>query len=296
LPRMLVLVAVLVVGLWWFWRNAHRGQIPVQPPVVVGERPNPVEPDRSVEFESVTDRTPMTLRDNAAYALLLERARTRAPAELAKQSRRDILMTHLWERPERYRGVPIHLDGTALRVIRYESKLSKTGWLYEAWINTPDTGRYPYTCVFEEPPTGFPIGPNLSERVVFNGYFLKIMKYEAADVARGAPVVVGRIGWDPSLSPKAEAPGSGSTLKWTLILLAVMIAISFARWIATFWGFMGRPGKTSTLYDSPSDQIDPAALDEWVRSAGADEDDRAAGSDPPPSWGRAGDAGENPAP
>src|SRR6185312_3143256 len=110
------------------------------------------------------------------------------------------------------------LDGTALRVLGYDSKLSKTGWLYEAWIETPDSGRFPYVCVFEEPPRGLPIGANIAEHAVFNGYFLKIMKYEAADVARGAPVLVGRIGWDPSQSTEAQAPGSGSTLKWTLIL------------------------------------------------------------------------------
>ena len=33
------------------------------------DNPEPVVPDRSIEFESVTDRTPMSFRDNAAYAL-----------------------------------------------------------------------------------------------------------------------------------------------------------------------------------------------------------------------------------
>ena len=93
--------------------------------------------DRAEEFETVTDRTPMSFRDNAAYAYLLEKARKLSPAELAAQSRRDILLTHIWERPELYRGVPIHLLGTARRVLRFESKLSQSGWLYEAWIISP---------------------------------------------------------------------------------------------------------------------------------------------------------------
>jgi hypothetical protein len=258
---------------------------------VVDDHPEPIERDHSIEFESVTDRTPMTFRDNAAYALLLGRARDRTSADLARDSRRDVLLTHLWERPERYRGVPIRLDGTALRVLRYESKLSKTGWIYEAWISTPDSGRFPYACVFESPPKGFPIGPNLSERVVFNGYFLKILKYEAADVARGAPVLVGRIGWDPSLSPRNDAVGSGSTLKWTLILLAVMVVISFARWVAAFGGLVGRRGRTATRVTSPSDQIDPATLKEWVRNAGASE---AAPEGSPPAEPRASASGVEP--
>jgi hypothetical protein len=276
LPRLLVLVAFLVVGLGVSWQFARRRPAPAQPPVVVEDHPKPVVPDRSVAFESVTDRTPMTLRDNAAYALLLERARARTPAELAGESRRDILLTHLWERPNHYRGVPIHLDGTAVRVLRYESKLSRTGWLYEAWIQEPDARRLPYVCVFEDPPKGFPIGPNLAERVVFNGYFLKILKYEAGDLARGAPVLVGRIGWDPSQSADAAAqPGSGSTLKWTLILLGLMFFITLARWIAGFSRLMHRDGRAPARTAMRVDEIDPAALDQWVRSAGAGEEEPA---------------------
>ena len=117
------------------------------------------------------------------------------------------MLTHLWERPELYRGVPIHLLGTAMRVLRYESKLSKTGWLYEAWIVTPDARKFPYSCVFEERSGGLSRwAPNVSERVVFNGYFLKIMKYQAGDVARGSPVLVGKLGWEPG----ADAPLGGA--------------------------------------------------------------------------------------
>ena len=84
-----------------------------------------------------------------------------------------------------------------MRVIRYESKLSKTGWLYEASIFTPDAGRFPTAASSRTRRRASRSGPNVSERVVFNGYFLKIMKYQAGDVARGAPVLVGKLGWDP---------------------------------------------------------------------------------------------------
>jgi hypothetical protein len=271
LSRLLVLVAVLVVGLLLFWQFGRSRPLSPAPPVVVEDRPEPIEPDRSIEFESVTDRTPMRLGDNAAYKRLLEKARARTPVELAKESRRDVLMSHLWERPEHYRGVPIHLDGTALQVRRFESKFSRTGWLYEAWVNTPDSGRFGYNCVFEEPPKGFPIGANVSERVVFNGYFLKIWKYEAADVVRGAPLLIGRIGWDSSQSADAQVPGSGSTLKWTLVLLAFMFFVTLTRWIATLGRSFGRRDGPKARFTSPSDEIDAATLEQWVRNAGDEE-------------------------
>lgn len=273
-----MLVVILAGGavlVWQFGRNRPR---PAAPAVVADGKPAPVEPDRSVAFESVTDRTPMSLRDNAAYDLLLQRARERTPEGLAREARRDVLLTHLWERPDGYRGVPIHLDGTALRILRYESKLSKTGWLYEAWIDTPDSGRFPYVCVFEEAPKGLPIGANVSERVVFNGYFLKIMKYEAKDVARGAPMLVGRIGWDPSRSGESQVLGSGSTVNWMLILLGVMFCATLARWVATLG--RSRGGRSSARVTSPNDRIDPEALEQWIRTAG--EEDAPATQKPAP--------------
>jgi hypothetical protein len=273
LPRLVILSVIMVVGwvLVWGYLQTRRPE-PAEPPVTVSGKPEPVVPDRSMEFETVTDRTKLQWRDNAAYALLLERARERTPEELAAVSRRDIVLTHLWERPELYRGVPVHLLGTALRVLRYESKLSRNGWLYEAWIITPDSPRLPWVCVFEEPPAGFPIGPNVSERVVFNGYFLKIMKYDAADVARGAPVLIGRIGWRPeeSSSPPVGT-GMSTTLRWTLIALSVMFGISLIRWIIQLRRLFAASDPFEPTKPAPAGELDPRALDAWVQSVAREE-------------------------
>ncbi len=228
--------------------------------------------DQSVEFETVTDRTPLGFRDNAAYSLLLERARGRTANELAAAARRDVLLTHLWQSPELYRGVPVHLLGTALRVMRYHSKLSPKGWLYEAWIITPENDEAPYVCVFEDAPEGFPIGANVSERVVFNGYFLKLMKYQAADTTRGAPLLVGRIGWQPSEAAGAAARGDNSMLRWTLIILGVMFFASLARWIFQLRRFLNPPSRSLLSAAKPlNEEIDPVSLDAWVRSVGPEE-------------------------
>jgi hypothetical protein len=161
--------------------------------------------------------------------------------------------------------VPIHLLGTAMRVLRFESKLSRTGWLYEAWIITPETRKFPYNCVFEEPPAGFPVGTDVSERVVFNGYFLKIMKYQAGDVARGAPVLIGKIGWDPQPAPAPEAE-SNRTLFWSLVVLAAMFVFSLGRWAFQLFHFLAGPRPRTTPRSYPSDDIPPEDLNAWVES------------------------------
>jgi hypothetical protein len=271
LPRLLILALVMLMGWGLFWQFAHKLPEPAEPPVTASEKPEPIVPDRSEEFETVKDRAPFSFRDNAAYSLLLCRARGKTPAELAAVARRDLVLAHLWQNPQLYRGVPIHLLGTALRVLSYESKLSKTGWLYEAWIITPETTRLPYVCVFEEPPPGLPIGHDISERVVFNGYFLKIMKYQASDVARGAPVLVGRLGWEPRKPSSPE--GTNTTLRWSLLILGALFFISLARWIYQLRRLFTPPGVAPL--PSPravNQEIDPASLNAWVRSMAPDDE------------------------
>jgi hypothetical protein len=272
LPRLVILTVIMVAGWAVVWRYTQKLPEPAEPPVTVAGPPEPVVPDRSAEFETVTDRTPISFRDNAAYARLLDRARSQTPADLAASSRRDLLLTHLWERPELYRGVPIHLLGTALRILRYPSKLAKNGWLYEAWIITPETARIPYVGVFEDPPQGLPIGPNISERVVFNGYFLKIMRYEAGDVARGAPVLVGRLGWEPREPSGAGPDGFSSSLRWMLIAIAAMFVLSLGRWIVQLRRLFSPPARLEPPKITATDDLAPGALDAWVQSvACADE-------------------------
>jgi hypothetical protein len=272
LPRLLILAAIMVGGWVLAWNYFQKQPEPAEPPLQVAGKPEPVVADSSSQFESVTDRTPMSLRDNAAYSLLLERARATPENELAAKSRRDILFAHLWETPELYRGVPIHLLGSALRVVRYPSKLTPSGWLYEAWIITQDAPRLPCVCVFEDAPKGLPIGPNISERVVFNGYFLKVMKYAAGDVTRGAPVLIGRIGWTPRESP--GGPGTGpSVLQVTLYVLGVLIAISLFRSMYQLRAFFFRPSRSPLLSSkSARDEIEPSHLDDWAQSMAAGEE------------------------
>ncbi|MFO0890199.1 MAG: hypothetical protein U0790_13800 [Isosphaeraceae bacterium] len=270
LPRLLILAALMVVGWALVWQFSQQRQQPDEPAPKAGPAPEPVVADRSEVFETVTDRTPMGFRDNAAYAYLLEKARAQGPQELARRSRRDVLLTHLWERPADYRGVPVHVLGTAMRVLRYESKLSRTGWLYEAWIVTADASRYPYCCTFEEAPEGFPLGASVSERVVFNGFFLKIMKYQAGDVARGAPVLVGRLGWDapPPDQPARAANGARNTpLSWMLPILGVLFLMSLGRWVYQMYHYLSVPRSASSS-PSPSDELPPGKIDDWVASLG----------------------------
>ena len=270
LSRLLVLLAIAVGGwgaIWYYVTKAPAGK--ADPDPVVNGKPRAVEPDRSIEFETVTDKTTMSFRDTAAYSKLLTQARDATPARLAARARRDVFYAHLWDQPREFRGVPVHLDGTARRVLYYKSKMSRTGWLYEAWLFTPDGQNNPYVCVFEDAPKGFPIGANLSERVVFNGYFLKLMRYEAGDVPRAAPMVVGRIGWTRPVTPVT----SNHSVYWLGGAIAVMFSVSMFRRVSNFRRSLAPKARPSFVRDRPTEEIAPEELADYFGNPPDDLDE-----------------------
>jgi hypothetical protein len=279
LSKLLVLLVIAVVGwvlVWKYMTLRHEAAADLErfAPGAGPGLPAKIEPDRNPAFESVTDRTPIGLRDMAAYDLLLTRAREIGAAELARRSQGTIYFTDLWERPGDYRGVPVHILGTARRIISYESKRSPRGRLYEAWIGTHDSQGYPYVCIFEERPQGLPMGPEVSERVVFNGYFLKQLRYlSGKDIPRAAPVLVGRIGWTPGRA----APGSERPVFWMAMIVGGMFLISLYRWIAGLRRSLSRrnglTASTSSLINRPTEEIAPEDLAQWVESVREAEDD-----------------------
>ncbi len=83
---------------------------------------------------------------------------------------------------------------------------------------------------------------------------------------RGAPVLIGRIGWEPGDSAEADNQGMGSTLRWTLIGLGAMFFISLVRWLIPLRRIFTRPGANVEPRTIVKDELDPGHLDAWVQS------------------------------
>lgn len=270
---MLLLLVILVGGMVFVWKYVYYKKLNPEPQVVANAPLPPVVPDRSPEFETVEDKTEIRLRDMAAYQKLLNQVEAQTPEELAKRSRRDILSIQLWEHPDHFRGVPIQIVGTVLRVMSYESKMSRTGRLYEAWMVTSDSQRNFYVCVFDTPPAKFPVGDNLSERIVFNGYFLKLMKYQSGkDLGfYTAPVLIGRVGW---FAPVAErGRGTPSPAVWMAAAVALMFLVSSYRWITGLRRSLSTATRPSHGHVPPNEAIAPEELNAWLENVATEEVD-----------------------
>jgi len=267
----LLLLAITIVGVVYFWQRiyAQKAMPAAEPGIVAGNVLAPFKPDQSIEFEGVTDRKPIGLRDTAAYMKLLARARDTGAAEIAREARRDVLFQHLWEHPRENRGVPVHLLGTAFRIIQEPSSKTRSGRLYTATIVTPDSSPNPYCCVFEDAPANLPLGDKLSERVVFNGYFLKLLAYEAHDGGRGTPLIIGKLGW----VPEAAAPDDPNRpLRWMMIAIGAMFVVSFFRWITRFRRSLQVKRAPSLLRDRPTEEISPEDLSSYLGSVDREDE------------------------
>lgn len=266
LPRLLVLAGIMVAG-WaglWLWAGSSQ---PEPPPRPVADAPPLPPPDDSPPFQGLIDRTGMTARDNAAYAALLGRVRSTPFVELNQQARRDVLFSQLIEDPERYRGLPVHVEGTALRVIRQnvqDSRIYPDGVYYEAYAISPDSQNNPWVLAFEQAPAGLEGGDNLRQRITFDGYFLKLWAYEAGDKFRVAPLLVGRF---PPVSETVAKGARGFRFDdrlWPILLLVLLTLYFGVRLVLQLRRSASRASQRLAHHPPVSDQIDPDRLNAWV--------------------------------
>ena len=199
--------------------------------------PNETDADELVQLRSslkaVLDRQTLQDVDMSAYWQLMRWSRTRPIAELEQLARRDVPYSHLWEEPDLFRGQPIRLKLHIRRVLKYEPSKNPQDlkMVYEAWGWTEDSRSYPYCVVFPDKPEGLPIGTDVDGDFVFAGYFLKWMSYQAYDVKKYAPLLIGR------LRPATKAAGSAKASDWEtafLILVGGVLLLSFFGWFAIY--------------------------------------------------------------
>ena len=281
LRGLVVFVVVMAIG-WPVILNYARpkDRAPDPPPAV---DPRPLEPDKGIAFDRLLDKSPMAGRDNPAFKILLDRARNTPAADLARQARRDVMYTQLWERPDLYRGVPIHLEGTLRKTLGHEKmnpELVPKGRAIECWFFTRESNQLPYVVMVEDPPPGMVVGTELNERVVVDGYFFRLLGYTAGDHARAAPLLVGRIRWasaDPKTGAPADtSPASQSNWPNTVVVVVAMLGLYVAARL--FFSIRKRripivPRTGLLADDRRAEDIAPEDLSTFLASVPDEDDD-----------------------
>ena len=199
--------------------------------------PNETDPDELAKLQTnlkaVQDRHRLQDFEMSAYWQLMRWSRTRPFAELEKLSRRDVPYSHLWEEPELYRGQPMRLKLHLRRVLKYEPSKNPQDLkvTYEAWGWTEDSRSFPFCVVFPDKPDNLKVGTDVEGDIVFVGYFLKWMSYDAFDTKKNAPLLIGRV------RPATRTAGAASNGGWEfafLKLIGVVLLLSFIGWFAIY--------------------------------------------------------------
>lgn len=239
--------------------------LPTSENIVPG--PNETDADELTKLRSnlkaVQDRQPLQSFDMPAYWQLMRWSRTRPVAELEKLARRDVPYRNLWEEPDLYRGQPIRLKLHIRRVLKYQPLKNPQDLkvTYEAWGWTDDSLSFPFCVVFPDKPEGLPIGNDVDADFVFVGYFLKWMSYQAFDVKKNSPLLIGR------MRPVTKAAGSAKSGGWEtafLTLVGGVLLLSFVGWFAIYG--LRRPRTIVAATTTIPDQLP----DNWLTAPPAD--------------------------
>lgn len=242
---LLVLVGLLIERTrnpaMWTWLVGNGGPVgqpataPLPPPdanAVAAVQPNDEElAALQLDLETVRDRTDLRPVEMPAYWRLLRWSNAHPFAAMQAAARKDVLFTHLWERPKEWRGQLVELKLHVRRVLSYEAGANDQGikTLYEAWGVTDDSQSFPYVVVFSELPPGLAQGADVRDELTFVGYFLKTMSYQAGDAMRGAPLLLGQVRRNAvAVTGPTAAPPSTGFGQWFIPVCLVCLAISMA--------------------------------------------------------------------
>ena len=227
--------------------------------------------DAKADFPALFDKQDILAEEMPSYWRLLRWTQAESTESLHARSRNDLVYTHLAQDPEKYRGTLVSLRLHLKRVLRHDAPQNSDnlGKVFEAWGTTKESGSNPYVVIFPEKQPQLPLGADVFEEAKFEGFFLKLLSYEARDGhKRYAPLLVGRLNWmenPASVALKRQSHDSYWVIGGVLILVLVVF---FTQW----WGSRDAASSIDLVGLAAKEE---AAVDQWI----ADPD---LANDPPP--------------
>lgn len=233
-----------------------------------GTPPEFVDADQWAAFQTdvqtVKDRQDMGPGDSPAYWRLIGWSRSQPFESLDAAARREMVFTQFWETPEDWRGELVHLELHVRRIISYEAgdNPENLETLYEAWGWTDESRQFPYAVVFDELPAGVSLGSDVREELIFAGFYLKNLSYQAGDARRAAPLFLGKVIRNPlAPTPAATQPPTNESSNWILLAAAGVVACSI---ILSLRRLMGPRRQGRAQSSGRQDSTDPEQVSSWL--------------------------------
>ena len=195
---------------------------------------SPVEQEEIQKFfEVVSDEQGLSDVDMPAYWRLVKWARRRSFDELEQRANRDVPFAKLFKQPTKHRGELIRLRLHIQRIVDWDAPENSAGvkTVYELWGGTDESRGNPYAVVCAELPPDIKVASETHAEVVFVGYFLKVLGYDAFKASRGAPVLIGRVRTVASGAHVASARSAGL---FTMLVIGGAVIVGLIIFVAVY--------------------------------------------------------------
>ena len=226
-------------------------------------------------LDAVEDGTIGILEEESfGYALLLKWVKTRAFQDLLKASRRDWTFHDLLQTPQKHRGQLLEVPLNIVRILPYDCKDPTTGEqrkVYEVVGWSPKSKSWLYFAIVPELPEGMPTGEKIKERATLVGYFFKVQGYfEDKAPPRSkplkAPLLFGRLAWEPNTRPASPPPRMEWNQQWTWWGLGALVVV----YLGTRWWLRHVP-KRRPASEQQLAAEDAALIGNWLENPAASE-------------------------
>ena len=202
-----------------------------------------------------------------AYNQVLAWVKNQPLGLLRQRARKDVIYDQFIADPEAMRFKIVQLDLIVRQVIKCDIKTTAGADLYEIRGFTSEAGQMLYFGMVQDLPEGMPLGIQIREQAKLIGYFFKLQGY-FSQVSKPnarplrAPVVIGRLVWQPTAPTKDE-----STPAWVWVALTIGVVVIGGAGIGV--SIFGRRRHSPVLPRRPGRNFDPDApsVDQWLDQA-----------------------------
>lgn len=221
--------------LWPEWQIANEFLLPLRSDWlndIVDDRPMP---NLNAKSPLEIPKASMALYQAYSQALVNSMLATPEMFSAAAKENEHVTFSHLWQKPNQYRGKVIPLRGRLIKLVKHDAapvpalEMGVRSF-YEGWVVGPNKDANPFAVIFLDLPEGLAPADKMRKKVYFEGYFVTKFRYleehdpKTSKLPPITPILIGKTITLEEPPPTNEEPYSKSILMVSLLGLIAIVA------------------------------------------------------------------------
>ncbi len=221
--------------LWPEWQISSDSLLPLRSDWLNDIVDDKAMPNLNAKSDLEIPKSSMALYQAYSQALVNASLATPEMFSAAAAENTHVTFSHLWQKPNLYRGKVIPLRGRLIKLVKHDAApvpalLQGVKQFYEGWVVGPSKDANPFVVIFLDAPEGLAPADKMRKKVYFEGYFLTKYRYLAEDDKKHklppiAPILIGKTITLEEQAKTDEEPYSRVILMYSLLGLLVIVAL-----------------------------------------------------------------------